>query len=183
MRDDFLMLRGPGDEVVTQKHHIAQSGPASVETTDPVSITVGDEVRRRGIKKMGLTGVMHVEAHLLDHVGNVGPSEGEVLKSPSQAAVGSRVTDGGPNIRGDHVLNVDQRGAGLTVAHGNTLKDVPSILTLVEEEVIEPLLYGDAEEVVERANVLHRELMLKSCSDTLEKLRARSGEDDVIDIE
>jgi hypothetical protein len=60
MRDDFLMLRGPGDEVVTQEHHIAQSGPTSVETTNPVSITVGDEVRRRGIKKMGLTGVMHV---------------------------------------------------------------------------------------------------------------------------
>jgi hypothetical protein len=32
---------------------------------------------------MGLTGVVHVEAHLLDHVGNVGPGEGEVLESPS----------------------------------------------------------------------------------------------------
>jgi hypothetical protein len=37
--------------------------------------------------------------------------------------------------------------------------------------------------VVERTDVLHRELLLESCSGTLEKLRARGGEDDVIDIE
>jgi hypothetical protein len=42
---------------------------------------------------MGLTGVVHVEAHLLDRAGNVRPGEGEVLKSPSQATVGSRVAD------------------------------------------------------------------------------------------
>jgi hypothetical protein len=29
--------------------------------------------------EMGLTGVLHVEAHLLDHVGNVRPGEGVVL--------------------------------------------------------------------------------------------------------
>jgi hypothetical protein len=31
--------------------------------------------------EMGLTRVVHVEAHLLDHVGDVRPSEGEVLES------------------------------------------------------------------------------------------------------
>jgi hypothetical protein len=36
---------------------------------------------------------------------------------------------------------------------------------------------------VERANVLHHELLLESRSGTLEKLRARGGENDVIDIE
>jgi hypothetical protein len=35
------------------------------------------------------------EAHLLDHVGNVGPGEGDVLESPSQDAVDSRVANGG----------------------------------------------------------------------------------------
>jgi hypothetical protein len=40
--------------------------------------------------------VVHVEAHLLYHVSNGGPGEGEVLESPSQAAVGSRVTYGAP---------------------------------------------------------------------------------------
>jgi hypothetical protein len=37
--------------------------------------------------------------------------------------------------------------------------------------------------VVERVEVLHRELLLESCSGTLEKLRARGGEYNVIDVE
>jgi hypothetical protein len=37
--------------------------------------------------------------------------------------------------------------------------------------------------VVARAEVLHHELLVKSCSGTLEKLRAQGGEDDVVDIE
>jgi hypothetical protein len=81
-----------------------------------VSISVDDEVRRRGTAKkqaivegarevpkdalhgreMGLTRVAHVEAHLLDCVGNLRSSDGEVLESASQAALGSQVTDGGP---------------------------------------------------------------------------------------
>jgi hypothetical protein len=36
---------------------------------------------------------------------------------------------------------------------------------------------------VERVEVLHRELLLESCSGTLEKLRARGDEDDVVDVE
>jgi hypothetical protein len=190
MRYDVLMLWGAGDEVITQERPVAWNGPASVGTTGPVSISVDDEVRCRGtVKKqavvegalevpkdalrgreMGLTGVMHVEAHLLDRIDNVGPGEGEVLESLSHAAVGSRVANGGPHVGGDLGLSVDCHGAGLAVAHASTLKDVPSILALVEEEAVGPLLYWDAEEVVERAEVLHRELLLESCSGTLEKL-------------
>jgi hypothetical protein len=64
---------------------------------------VDDEVQHRGVVKkqtmvesaldvskdvlrgreMGLTMVVHVEAHLLHRVGNVEPSEGDVLESPS----------------------------------------------------------------------------------------------------
>jgi hypothetical protein len=47
-------------------------------------------------REMGLTGVVHVEAHLLDHVGNIGPGEGEVLENHSHVAVGSPVADGPP---------------------------------------------------------------------------------------
>jgi hypothetical protein len=112
-------------------------------------------------REMGLMGVVHVQAHLLDRVGNVGPSEGEVLESPSQLAVGSRVTGGGPDVRGDLGLSVDRCGLGLAVADASMLKDVLSILALVEEEAIGPLLYWDTEEVVERAEVLHDELILE----------------------
>jgi hypothetical protein len=134
-------------------------------------------------REMGLTRVVHVEAHLLDRVGNVGPSECEVLESPSQAAVGSRVTYGDPHGGGDLGMSVDRCGAGLAVPHASTLKNVPSILALVKEEVVGLLLYCDTEKVVKRVEVLHRELLLKSCSGTLETLRARGGEDDVADVE
>jgi hypothetical protein len=75
----------------------------------------------------------------------------------------------GAHVRGDLGLIVDRRGAGFAVAHASTLKDVPSILALVEEEAVKPLLYWDDEKVVERADVLHRELLLESCSGMLEK--------------
>jgi hypothetical protein len=161
MRDNVLTLRGPGDEVITQEHHIAQSGPASIGTTGPISISVDDVVQRRGMMRkqvvvegalegpkdalcdheMGLMGVVHVQAHLPDRVGNVGPSEGEVLESPSQPAVGSRVTDGGPHVGGDLGLSVDWCGPVHAVADASTLKDVLSILALVEEEAVGLLLY------------------------------------------
>jgi hypothetical protein len=62
--------------------------------------------------EMRLTRVVHVEEHLLDRVGNVKSGEGEILESPSQAVVGSRVADGCPHVGGDLGLSVDRRGAG-----------------------------------------------------------------------
>jgi hypothetical protein len=38
-------------------------------------------------------------------------------------------------------MSIERRGAGLAVTHVTTLKDVLSILALVEEEVVGPLLY------------------------------------------
>jgi hypothetical protein len=133
--------------------------------------------------EMGIIGVVHVEAHLLDRVGDVRPSEGEVLESPSEAVVGSRVADGPLHIRGDLGLSVNWRGTGLAVAHASALKVVSSVLALVKEEVAWSLLHRDAEEVVERVEILHCELLLESCSGTLEKFRARGSEDDIIDVE
>jgi hypothetical protein len=51
MGDDILMLQGSGDEVVTKEHCVDRSGPVSVRTTGPVSISVDDEVQRRGTVK------------------------------------------------------------------------------------------------------------------------------------
>jgi hypothetical protein len=131
-------------------------------------------------REMGLMGTMHVEAHLLDRIVDVRPGEGEVLESPGQAAVGNRVAHT-PHVRGDLGLSVDRCGAGLAVDHGNTLKNILSVLALVKGEAIWSLL--DVEEVVERVETLHRELLLKSCSGTLKQLRARGGEDDVVEVE
>jgi hypothetical protein len=92
-------------------------------------------------REMGVTGVVHVEAHLLYRIGNVKPGEGEVLESLGQAVIGNRVADGPPQVRGDFGLSVKWRGAGLAVAHASAFRDVSSVLELVKEEIMRPLLY------------------------------------------
>jgi hypothetical protein len=57
---------------------------------------------------------VHVKVHLLDDVGNIEPSEGEVLESPNEALVGHHVTDRGIVV-GDLCLGVNWRGAMLVV--------------------------------------------------------------------
>jgi hypothetical protein len=57
---------------------------------------------------------VHVKAHLLDGVGNIGPSEVEVLESPNKALVGHHVADRGIVIE-DLCLGVNKRGAMLVV--------------------------------------------------------------------
>jgi hypothetical protein len=44
-RDSVLALRGLGDQVVPEKNSIARSGFASIRTTRPISIRVGDQVK------------------------------------------------------------------------------------------------------------------------------------------
>jgi hypothetical protein len=44
-------------------------------------------------RKVGLSGVMHMETDLLHGVGDVRPSEGEVLKGTGKAPVPGRVLD------------------------------------------------------------------------------------------
>jgi hypothetical protein len=82
-----------------------------------------------------------LEAHLLECVRDVGPSEGEVLESLGHAVLSSRVTNGGAHVRGDLGLSVHRHGAGLAVAHDSALKDIPSVLALVKEDAIGSLLH------------------------------------------
>jgi hypothetical protein len=110
--------------------------------------------------KVGLPRSVHMQAHLLDGVGDVWPREGEVLEGASQAAVGRRVGNRRPVVLRELSLSVDRRGVGLAVRHASPLQDVDGVLALVEEETLRPALGGDAEEVVEGPQVLHRELPL-----------------------
>jgi hypothetical protein len=56
---------------------------------------------------MGLSRGVHVQAHLLDGVGDVRPGEGQVLE--------------GIVILRELCLSVDRRGAGLAVGHASPL--------------------------------------------------------------
>ena len=82
---------------------------AEVEGTPEISQDSlhGGEVR--------LTEVVHVEAHLLDGVGDVEAGEGEVLESPDESPVGRRVIDRVVIVVGDLRLSVNRHGVGLVV--------------------------------------------------------------------
>jgi hypothetical protein len=41
-----------------------------------------------GSDKVSFPGIMHVKAYLLDSIGDIWPSEGQVLKSASKTAIG-----------------------------------------------------------------------------------------------
>jgi hypothetical protein len=108
---------------------------------------------------VGLPRGVHMQAHLLDDVGDVGPGEGEVLEHAREAPVGRRVGDRGPVVLRELLLSIDKCGVGLVVGYAILLQDVDGILAQVEEDTLRPALGGDAEEVVEGPQVLHRELL------------------------
>jgi hypothetical protein len=102
-----------------------------------------------------------MEAHLLNDVGDVGQGEGEVLECTCQALVRRRIGNRGVIVFRELRLGVNRRGAGLAVGHASPLQDVDDVLTLMQEETLGPVLGSDAEEVMERPQVLHRKLPLE----------------------
>jgi len=97
--DSILTLGGPRDEIVPEKHSIARGGFACIRTTSPVSISIYHKISRgrrsqqkaevesaTNIAKDALQSrqvrcprIMHVEADLLNSIGNVWPCEGQIL--------------------------------------------------------------------------------------------------------
>jgi hypothetical protein len=71
--------------------------------------------------EMGLPQGVHMQAHLLDGVGDVGPGEGELLEHAGQAPVGRHVGDRGPVVLRELRLSVYRCGAGLVVGHASSL--------------------------------------------------------------
>jgi hypothetical protein len=110
---------------------------------------------------MGLPWGVHMEAHLLNDVGDVGPGESEVLERAYQAPVRRRVSDRGPIVLRELRMCVDWRGAGLAVGHASSLQNVDGVLALVQEETQRPTFGGDADKVMERSQVLHCKLPLE----------------------
>ena len=82
--------------------------------------------------KVRLSRVVHMETDLLHGVGDVRPSEGEVLKGTSKAPVPGGVLDwvtcGPRELR----LRVDWGRAALAINHLGPLQNVKSVLPLVK---------------------------------------------------
>jgi hypothetical protein len=131
---------------------------------------------------MGLPRVVHVQTDLLHDIGDVGSCECQVLESSCNAPKLRGVLNGRPRVPRQLRLEVDWSHAWLAVCHDRTFEDVKHVGVLMEEQTIRTTLDGDAEEVVNRPEVLHGEFPLKSENGTTQELRAGCGQDDIINI-
>jgi hypothetical protein len=122
--------------------------------------SVAEDRRRRSPKsrvprnplhrgEMWLPRVVHVEAHLLDGVGDVGPGEEEVLKGLGNTPVAGWIGDRGTGGE-EFALRIHRSRTGLAFSHASAFKDVDCVLPLVEEHALGTALDGDPQEVVER---------------------------------
>jgi hypothetical protein len=90
-----------------------------------------------------LLGIMHMEADLLDGIGDVEAGERQVLEGSSEAPELSQISNTRPVTSRDLGLRVHGRRDRLAVHHASVLKDVERELTLCEEELIDPMLFRD----------------------------------------
>jgi hypothetical protein len=161
--DDRLPLQGPGDEAVVVEHSETEGGPTRVRIADLVGIGVDNEVGGSRPSKeeaelggapevsrdplhsgeMWLPWGVHIEAHLLDDVGDVGASEDEVLQGPGETPIAGRISYRRAIIGGDLALSVHRSRVGLTISHASALEVIDGVLALVEEQALGPVLGGD----------------------------------------
>jgi hypothetical protein len=125
---------------------------------------------------------MHVEAYLLDGVGDVRAGECQVLAGPGKAPEVSRISNRRPRFGGDLGLRVHRCRNRFAVHHASSLKNIESKLTLSEEESASLMFYGDPQEMMEGPEILHGEFLLEGRYGLLQKCCAGSGEDNVINV-
>jgi hypothetical protein len=132
--------------------------------------------------EVGLPEIMHVEANLLDGVGDVGAGEHQVLEGPIEAPKVSRISNRWPQLGGDFGLCVHRHRNRLAVHHASMLKDIKSKPELSEEEFVHLMLYGDPQKVMEGSEVFHGEFSLEGRYGVLQKCCVVCDEDNVINI-
>jgi hypothetical protein len=104
---------------------------------------------------------MHVEADLLDDVGDVRAGERQVLEGSGEAPEVSRINNMRPGLSGDLGLCVHRCRNRLAVHHASSLKNTESKLTLSEEEPVRLMLHRDSQKMMEGPEILHSEFPLE----------------------
>jgi hypothetical protein len=85
--------------------------------------------------EVGLSGIMHVKAYLLNNVGDIGVCEHQVL---------SQISNRRHRLSRDLGLCVHGHRNRLAVHYAITLNDIKSILMQNQEEHVRLMLYGDS---------------------------------------
>jgi hypothetical protein len=136
-------------------------------------------------REVRLTRGMHEEAHLVNSVLQVRPSQGEVLESTHNTPVVRAISRREEcTVRGRELgISVNGTRCRVTLSHAGLLENIHSILSLRQKQTIYGAGDSDAEEVVEVAEIRHGELRGEFGHDVLKKSRGRCGEDDVVNVE
>jgi hypothetical protein len=107
-----LAFGRPRYKAATKENNIARSGAMGIRAAGPISVSVYNKLSRGrlrndksmidgalevaenslGSHKVNFPGVMHVQADLLNGVGNVRPCKSQVLECTYQTPVGCRVS-------------------------------------------------------------------------------------------
>ena len=103
--------------------------------------------------------IMHVEADLLDCVGNIWSAEGQILKGASKAPEICSILNRN-TICTELRIAIDRSGTRLALSHAGTGKNVKHVLSLREEHAVTMMLNLHAQKVMELTQILRRELLL-----------------------
>jgi hypothetical protein len=106
-----------------------------------------------------------MEAHLLNSILQLGAGQSEVLQGANDGAVRRRVRRRYPIRGGELGLRVDGGGRGFAVKHTSAVKELVGVLALMKEEAIGTEDDLDAEEVMQRPQVLQGELGAETISE------------------
>jgi hypothetical protein len=123
-----------------------------------------------------------MQTDLLHGIGDVRPCEGQVLQRPGDASELGGILNRRSGVCSQLRLQVHRSRTRLVVSHDRMLEDVERVGVLVQEQPVGTPLDSDAEEVVKRSQILHREFPLESGNSLTQELHARSCQNNVIDI-
>src|SRR5690349_7195338 len=87
-----------------------------------------------------LPGIMHVKTNLLNSIGNIWPSEGQILQSTGKTAV-IRSIRNRRSITGKLRISINWCGTRVAVSHASTVKNLQHILSLRKEKAIPRTLH------------------------------------------
>ena len=110
---------------------------------------------------MRLPRIMHMEANLLNSVGDGWTSESQILQSSSKTAKISRVGNRNSTIRRELWICVNWRGTRLAVRHTGTLKNLHHILALGQKKTRTTVLHMYTQKMMKLTEIFHGELPLE----------------------
>jgi hypothetical protein len=125
---------------------------------------------------------MHVQADMLNDVGEIGAGERQVLKGPSEAPEVSQISNRRPRLDRDLAMCVHRCQNRLAVHYASSLKNIESKLMLSEEAPVGLMLYGDSQKMMDGPMILYSEFPLEGRYGLLQKCCTRCSEDNVINV-